>query len=127
MLEFWFDPHTSLVQKLCILIFAVIVAVSLYLYFPMPNTLILFFIGAGIVFLICRLCKIYLVKNNPRLILYRVFTWIPLAFLCAIIFVKAFENLLTWGIQGIAIMVISICLFSPQVLFKKLSHDQNTK
>ncbi|MBF7688881.1 hypothetical protein [Acinetobacter rathckeae] len=119
MLEFWFDPHTSIAQKLSILILAIIIAVALYLYAPMPTALILFFLGAGVIFLICRLCKIYLVKNDPRLWLYRVFTWIPLAFLCAIIFVKAFDHLLTWGVQGIAIMVVSICVFSPHVLLKK--------
>ncbi|MBF7683296.1 hypothetical protein I2F27_08140 [Acinetobacter sp. B5B] len=126
MLEFWFNPYTSLARKLCTLILAVIIAVSLHQYFPMPTTLQLLFVGAGIMFLVCRLCKIYVVKNDPRLLLYRVFTWIPLSFLCAIIFVKAFDQLLMWGIQGIAIMVISICLLSPHVLFQKPIHDQNT-
>lgn len=119
MLEFWFNPNSALSQKILIIAIATITAIGLHLYAPMPSALALLFIAAGIVFLICRFCKIHIIKNNPQLLLYRVFTWIPLAFLCAILFVKALEQLLPWGIQGLAITVLTICLLSPQVLFKK--------
>ena len=122
MLEFWFNPDISFARKLWILIIAIAVAVGLYLKAPMPMTLMGLFGLTGLIFIICRFCKLYLTDNDPRKLLYRVFTWIPLALLCAIIFMKAINHLLEWGVQGIAIMVITICILSPQVFFKKSSH-----
>lgn len=119
MLEFWFNPQTPLFKKLMILMIAIIVAIVMYINFPMPITLIYLFLSVGIIFLICRWCKLNITRNNPRQLLYRVFIWIPLALLCAIIFMKAQQNLLTWGIEGIAFMVISICICSPQTILKK--------
>ena len=112
MLEFWFNPTLSKTQKLLFLTITIIIAIGLYWVSPMPIALIGLFLGVGIVFLICRFCKINITQNNPRHLLYRVFTWIPLALLCAIFFLKAPDHLLDWGIQGIAFMVMSICVCS---------------
>lgn len=122
MLEFWFNPDISFARKLWILLIAIAIMVGLHLKAPMPVALMGLFAMTGLVFLVCRFCKLHLTDNDPRKLLYRVFTWIPLALLCALIFMKAMNHLLEWGVQGIAIMVVTICIFSPQVLFKKPSH-----
>ncbi|MCF9033454.1 hypothetical protein [Acinetobacter nectaris] len=119
MLEFWFNHTIPTHRKLFFLTTAIILAYIFYQFSPMPYPLIALFIGAGIIFLICRFCKTYITSNNPKNLLYRVFTWIPLAFLCAVIFTHATQNLLDWGIQGILQMIITICVFSPQALFQK--------
>ncbi|MEB3768180.1 hypothetical protein [Acinetobacter sp. MD2] len=122
MLEFWFDPNITVARKLCIFITAIILSLGLYLKAPLPITLAGLFAGTGLIFLICRFCKLNLTNGDSRNLLFRVFTWIPLALLCALLFLKTMNHLLEWGIQGIAIMVVSICLFSPQTLFKKSAH-----
>lgn len=116
MLEFWFNPTLSRTQKLLFLAVTILIAIGLYWFSPMPIGLVGLFLGIGVVFLICRFCKINITQNNPRHLLYRVFTWIPLALLCAIFFLKAPDHLLDWGIQGLAFMVISICVCSPHML-----------
>ncbi|MEB3754657.1 hypothetical protein [Acinetobacter sp. MD2(2019)] len=122
MLEFWFNPALSFASKIWIFIIATALSIGLYLTAPMPIGLILLFAATGLIFVICRFCKLHLTDNDPRKLLYRVFTWIPLALLCALLFLKTINHLLEWGIQGIAIMVMSICLLSPQALFKKSTH-----
>lgn len=119
MLEFWFNRNNSKLHKLLFLVIAIFIAITLHYLFPMPINLTLLFIGAGVIFLICRFCKIHITKNNPKELLYRVFTWIPLAFLCAIIFTHATQNILDWGIQGIVQMIITICILSIHHLFIK--------
>lgn len=119
MLDFWFNPAVSKLQKLLFLGINILIAVGLYLLSPMPTPLIGLFLGVGIIFLICRFCKIHLTSNNPRHLLYRIFTWIPLALLCAIFFLKAPDHLLDWGIQGLAFMVIGICVCSLHMLKNK--------
>lgn len=118
MLEFWFNQTIPIFKRLVILLVAILIAIGTYFFAPMPPALMGLFMMVGVIFIICRLCKKYLTNNDPRKLLYRLFTWIPLALLCAVIFMKALDHLLEWGIQGIAIMVITICICSPQV-FKR--------
>ncbi|WP_347454691.1 hypothetical protein [Acinetobacter thermotolerans] len=122
MLEYWFNPQISVLKKF--LIFIVIAAVTAGLYWmePLPLDSILMFAGTGIIFLICRYCKIHFVKN-PTGLAYRLLIWIPIALLLALIFMnmKGGEILLS-GAQGIGFMALSICLFSPLSLMHKNTH-----
>jgi len=122
MLEYWFNPQISILKKL--LIFIVIAAVTAGLYWmePLPLDSILMFAGTGIIFLICRYCKIHFVKN-PTGLSYRLLTWIPIALLLALIFMNMKDGeILVTGAQGIGFMALSICLFSPLSLMHKNSH-----
>lgn len=121
MLEFWFSQNTPIKQKILVILIALSVAIILYVLYPMPSQVVLLFIASGMVFLICRVCQIYFTEGHPSHTLYRIFMWIPLAVLCTIIFSKAMDHLLEWGIQGIAMMIVTICLLSIHVLFKKQS------
>lgn len=121
MLEFWFNQTTSISYKLTLLFIAIAIAVTLYVIHPMPYQLILLFVATGIIFLICRMCQIHLIQGDRTRPLQRIFMWIPLALLAAIIFTKAIDHLLEWGVQGIAFMIITICICSMHILFKKPS------
>ena len=79
MLEFWFDPTVSILKKIGFLILLTAVSIGLYLYQPLTAENILFFAGTGIIFLICRYCKIHFASKNPTGFFYRLLTWIPLA------------------------------------------------
>jgi hypothetical protein len=82
------------------------------------------FMGTGIVFLICRYCKTHFASSNPAGLLYRLFTWIPLALLLALIFMHLKTgDILIPGAQGIGFMVLSICLFSPLSLLNQHQQD----
>ena len=70
-------------------------------------------------FLICRYFKLHFAQSNPTGLLYRLFTWVPIALLFVLIFVKTMPNLLIWGVQGIAFMALAAFIFSPQSLFNK--------
>lgn len=130
MLEFWFNPNVSLLQKLAFFIITAIITGVLYWMDPLALEAILMFLGTGIVFLICRYCKINFAAKNPTGILYRLLTWIPIALLLALIFMhmKNGEILLP-GAQGLGFMALAICLFSPLSLLNKNpnndSHHQN--
>lgn len=120
MLEFWFNPKVSILRKL--MIFAVIAIVTGILYWmdPLKPDAILMFLGTGIIFLICRYCKIHFASKNPTGLLYRLLTWIPIALLLALIFMQMKEGeILIPGAQGIGFMALAICLFSPLSLLNK--------
>lgn len=123
MLEFWFNPTVSVFRK--VLFLAVIIAITATLYWiePLPFSSILMFLGTGVIFLICRYCKIHFAANNPTGLFYRVLTWIPIALLLALVFANMRQNeILLPGAQGLGFMALAICIFSPISLLK---HDEN--
>ncbi|ANF83064.1 hypothetical protein A3K93_01580 [Acinetobacter sp. NCu2D-2] len=120
MLEFWFNPQISIVKKLILLVLAAAGTAALYWMQPLKLDAILMFVGTGIIFLICRYCKIHFASQNPAGLLYRLLTWIPIALLLALIFMNMQNGeILIPGAQGIGFMVLSICLFSPLSLLNK--------
>lgn len=118
MLEFWFNAETSRPQKFLILIMTLLLTLGLYHYHPLPLDVILMFAGTGIIFLICRYLKQHFAQRHPAGLLYRLLTWIPIALLLTLLFMKTLNNLMWWGIQGIAFMALAVFIFSPQFLFK---------
>ncbi|MEG0483089.1 MAG: hypothetical protein RR575_13770 [Acinetobacter sp.] len=120
MLEFWFDPKVAMAKKLAFFIVIAIASIALYWYKPLTLDNILLFAGTGIVFLICRYCKIHFAAKNPTGLLYRLLTWIPIAILLALIF-KNMNNgeILIPGAQGVAFMALAVCIFSPLSLMNK--------
>ena len=118
MLEFWFSSDISRSKKFLILIITLLIALGVYRYHPLPLDVILMFAGTGIIFLICRYLKQHFAQNNPTGLLYRLLTWIPIALLLALLFMKTMNNLMWWGIQGIAFMALAVFVFSPQFLLK---------
>ena len=126
MLEFWFNPQVSLIQKLAFFVAVAIATGGLYWMDPLALHAILMFLGTGVVFLICRYCKIHFAAQSPTGLLYRLFTWIPIALLLALIFMhmKNGEILLP-GAQGLGFMALAICLFSPLSLLNQ-NNPENT-
>ena len=120
MLEFWFDPKVAIAKKLMFLILIAAVTIGLYAYQPLTVDNILLFAGTGIIFLICRYCKILFAAKNPTGFIYRLMTWIPIAILLALVF-KNMNNgeILIPGAQGIAFMALTACIFSPFSLLNK--------
>lgn len=126
MLEFWFDPKIAVFKKLALLVLLGSVTAALYWMQPLQPDAILMFMGTGIVFLICRYCKIHFAAKNPTGLLYRVLTWIPLALLLALIFMHLQSgDILIPGAQGIGFMTLAICLFSPLSLLNQHKQDQD--
>ena len=122
MLEFWFNPKVSILRKLMIFIVIAIATGVLYWMEPLKLDAILMFLGTGIIFLICRYCKIHFAAQNPTGLLYRLLTWIPIALLMSLIFMHMQDGeILIPGAQGIGFMALAICLFSPLSLLNK--HD----
>ena len=120
MLEFWFNPQVSTLRKLMIFIVIAIATGVLYWMEPLKLDAILMFLGTGIVFLICRYCKIHFAAQNPTGLLYRLLTWIPIALLMSLIFMHMQDGeILIPGAQGIGFMALAICLFSPLSLLNK--------
>ena len=120
MLEFWFDPTVAVVKKVLFFIAMVILTGVLYWMEPLKLDAILMFLGTGVIFLICRYCKIHFAAKNPTGLLYRLLTWIPIALLLALIFMQMKEGeILIPGAQGIGFMALAICLFSPLSLLNK--------
>ena len=120
MLEFWFDPKVSIAKKLFFLIFIAAASIALYWYQPLTLDNILLFAGTGIIFLICRYCKIHFAAKNPAGLLYRLLTWIPIAILLALIFKNMNHGeILLPGAQGIAFMALAVCIFSPLSLLNQ--------
>ena len=120
MLEFWFNPQVSTLRKLMIFIVITIATGVLYWMEPLKLDAILMFLGTGIVFLICRYCKIHFAAQNPTGLLYRLLTWIPIALLMSLIFMHMQDGeILIPGAQGIGFMALAICLFSPLSLLNK--------
>ena len=120
MLEFWFNPQVSTLRKLMIFIVIAITTGLLYWIEPLKLDAILMFLGTGIIFLICRYCKIHFAAQNPTGLLYRLLTWIPIALLMSLIFMHMQDGeILIPGAQGIGFMALAICLFSPLSLLNK--------
>ena len=120
MLEFWFNPQVSTLRKLMIFIVIAIATGVLYSIEPLKLDAILMFLGTGIIFLICRYCKIHFAAQNPTGLLYRLLTWIPIALLMSLIFMHMQDGeILIPGAQGIGFMALAICLFSPLSLLNK--------
>ncbi|MFV5311561.1 hypothetical protein VXN68_04985 [Acinetobacter schindleri] len=120
MLEYWFNPQISVIKKLLIFIVIAVLTAVLYWIEPLPLDAILMFAGTGIIFLICRYCKIHFAAKNPTGLFYRILTWIPIALLLALVFMNMKDDeILVAGAQGIGFMAISICLFSPLSLMHK--------
>ena len=114
MLEFWFDPQTSVLKKLLIFIVIAIATAVLYRIEPLAYSAILMFVATGVIFLICRYCKIHFAAKNPTGLTYRLLTWIPIALLLALIFKNMNQGeILIPGAQGIGFMALAVCLFSP--------------
>lgn len=112
MLEFWFDQNVPLSRKLIFV--AVLASITACLYWLNPLSLmsILLCLGTGLVFLICRYCKIHFTQG-PTLFA-RVLHWIPIALLSAVLFMQLKQgDLLILGAQGIGFMALAVCLFSP--------------
>ncbi|MEG1092480.1 MAG: hypothetical protein RSE38_14175, partial [Acinetobacter sp.] len=108
MLEFWFNPQVSVLKKLLIFIVIAATAAGLYWMEPLPLDSILMFVGTGIIFLICRYCKIHFASKNPTGLLYRLLTWIPIALLIALVFMNMQQGeILIPGAQGIAFMALA--------------------
>lgn len=127
MLEFWFNPQVSLLKKLLFFIVIAAIAVGLYWMEPLPLDAILMFAGTGIIFLICRYCKIHFAAKNPTGLFYRVLTWIPIALLISLIFMNMKQGeILLPGAQGIAFMALAICLFSPLSLLNQNKSDSGS-
>ena len=127
MLEFWFNPQVSVLKKLLIFIVIAAIAAGLYWMEPLPLDSILMFVGTGIIFLICRYCKIHFASKNPTGLLYRLLTWIPIALLIALVFMNMQQGeILIPGAQGIAFMALAICLFSPLSLLNQNKSDSGS-
>lgn len=127
MLEFWFNPQVSVLKKLLIFIVIAATAAGLYWREPLPLDSILMFVGTGIIFLICRYCKIHFASKNPTGLLYRLLTWIPIALLIALVFMNMQQGeILIPGAQGIAFMALAICLFSPLSLLNQNKSDSGS-
>ena len=118
MLEFWFSSDISRSKKIVILIITLLIALGLDHSHPMPLDVLLMFAGTGIIFLISRYLKQHFAQSNPTGLLYRLLTWIPIALLLTLLFMKTMNNLMWWGIQGIAFMALAVFVFSPQFLLK---------
>lgn len=127
MLEFWFNPQTSLVKKLLILSVIAVTTAILYKIQPLAVDAILMFFGTGIIFLICRYCKIHFAAKKPTGMLYRLLTWIPIAIVLALIFKNMQgSEILIPGAQGIGFMALAVCLFSPLSLIHKNTSKQES-
>ncbi len=123
MLEFWFNPQISILKKILIFVVAALVTAALYWMEPLKLDAILMFAGTGIIFLICRYCKVHFASLQPTSLLYRLLTWIPIALLLALIFMNMKDGeILLPGVQGVGFMTLAICLFSPLSLL-----NQNTQ
>lgn len=120
MLEFWFNPQVFWAKKIALLLIIIAFTTVLYVIQPLALDAILMFLGTGIIFLICRYCKIHFFAAKPTALLYRLLTWIPIALLLALIFMQMKDGeILLPGAQGIGFMAIAICLFSPLSLMHK--------
>ncbi|MEN8382112.1 hypothetical protein E3H47_01975 [Acinetobacter radioresistens] len=127
MLEFWFDPKVSITRKLLIFVSIAIITAVLYRMQPLALDAILMFLGTGVIFLICRYCKMHFAARQPAGLLYRLLTWIPIALLLALIFMNMKEGeILLPGAQGIGFMALAVCLFSPlSLLHKNKNPEEN--
>ncbi|OTG84231.1 hypothetical protein B9T33_00045 [Acinetobacter sp. ANC 5054] len=120
MLEFWFDPTVAVLKKVLFFIAMAVLTAVLYWMEPLKLDAILMFLGTGVIFLICRYCKIHFAAKNPTGLLYRLLTWIPIALLLALIFVHMNQGeILIPGAQGIGFMALAICLLSPLSLLNQ--------
>lgn len=126
MLEFWFNPAISMLKKIMLFSVIAIATAVLYVMEPLALDAILMFLGTGIIFLICRYCKIHFFADRPTALVYRVLTWIPIALLLALIFMNMKNGeILLPGAQGLGFMALAICLFSPLSLLNQQTKNSN--
>ena len=126
MLEFWFNPQVSLLKKVIFFVLLAVFTAGLYWIEPLKLDAILMFLGTGIIFLICRYCKIHFAWQNPTGLLYRLLTWIPIALLLALIFMHMNEGeILLPGAQGLGFMALAVCVFSPLSLLNQQNKASN--
>lgn len=126
MLEFWFDPRVATLHKFLLFVLIAVAAAVLYWIDPLPLQAILMFLGTGVIFLICRYCKIHFAAKNPTGLLYRILLWIPIALLLSLIFMHMKDGeILLPGAQGLAFMALAICLFSPLSLLNQNQTKQD--
>jgi hypothetical protein len=126
MLEFWFNPAISMLKKIMLFSVIAIATAVLYVMEPLALDAILMFLGTGIIFLICRYCKIHFFADRPTALVYRVLTWIPIALLLALIFMNMKNGeILLPGAQGLGFMALAICLFSPLSLLNQQTKSSN--
>ena len=126
MLEFWFNPAISMLKKIMLFSVIAIATAVLYVMEPLALDAILMFLGTGIIFLICRYCKIHFFADQPTALVYRILTWIPIALLLALIFMNMKNGeILLPGAQGLGFMVLAICLFSPLSLLNQQTKNSN--
>lgn len=126
MLEFWFDPRVATLHKFFFFICVAVITAVLYWLDPLPLQAILMFIGTGVIFLICRYCKIHFAAKNPTGLLYRLLLWIPIALLLSLIFMHMKDGeILLPGAQGLTFMALAICIFSPLSLLNQ-NQSENT-
>lgn len=122
MLEFWFNPQISVLNKLFLFIAVAVITGILYWMSPLALNSILMFLGTGIIYLISRYCKIHFAAKKPTGLLYRTLIWIPIALVLALIFMNMKNgDILLAGAQGIGFMTLAICLFSPLSLLNQNS------
>lgn len=122
MLEFWFNPQISVLNKLFLFIAVAVITGILYWMSPLALNSILMFLGTGIIYLICRYCKIHFAAKKPTGLLYRTLIWIPIALVLALLFMNMKNgDILLAGAQGIGFMTLAICLFSPLSLLNQNS------
>lgn len=120
MLEFWFNPQISLLKKIIFFVLLAVVTAGLYWIEPLKLDAILMFLGTGVIFLICRYCKIHFASQNPTGLLYRLLNWIPIALLLALIFMHMNNGeILLPGAQGLGFMALAVCVFSPLSLLNQ--------
>lgn len=120
MLEFWFNPQVSIIKKIMIFLVLLLATGVLYWIEPLKLDAILMFLGTGIIFLICRYCKIHFAANKTTGFIYRLLTWIPIALLLTLVFINMKDGeILLPGAQGLGFMALAICLFSPLSLLNQ--------
>lgn len=115
MLNFWFSPYISHLQKFFMCLGVLILTGFSYLKAPMPiETLIPFFL-IGLFFVISyHLQNLFKLQFSQRW-LARLLRWIPLAILCALIFQQLGRPyFFAWGILGLGTVALTIFLLSPQ-------------
>ncbi len=119
--------QVAVTKKIALLMVIALVTAAVYFLEPLKLDAILMFLATGIVFLICRYCKIHFTAQHPTGWLARLLTWIPLALLLAIIFMQIQHGeILLSGAQGIGFTALAICLFSPLALLHQ-HHASDTQ
>ncbi|AOA59416.1 hypothetical protein [Acinetobacter larvae] len=118
MLDLWFDKTIATLHKFIVFIALIAVIAVLYLRQPLALDSIGLFMATALLYVICRYAKQQFIQRHSPMLLQRLCTWVPIALLLSLIFIKAQAALLILGVQGIAIFVASIAPLS--VLYNRL-------